>query len=92
MVSEYIGRNWLLWLAIDDAPSPQSGRAYIERNSIAFLSTPLKKDAQSSGWLGNFSSRIEIKGSGLWNVDHVSQQYDPEFLDSFERYVERTIK
>ena len=80
LVSEYMGSNWLLWLAINDVPSPLSYRANIEKNSIALLSNPLRKDVQSSGWLGNYSSRNEIRGSGLWNVDHMGQQYCPEFF------------
>ncbi|QLH74549.1 MAG: hypothetical protein HPY73_03220 [Methanomassiliicoccales archaeon] len=91
LVSNYIGKTRLLWLSIEDAPSPISDRAYIEKQAIALLSNPLNRDRPTSGWLGNYSPRNEIKSSGLWNVDHVSVNYEPKFLDVFEKYVKKSI-
>jgi hypothetical protein len=90
-VSAYIGECSLLWLAIEDAPSPKSNRAFIEEHSIALLANHSDKDRPSKDWLGNFSPRFEIRRSGLWNVNHVNRPYDPEFLDALEKYVQKTI-
>jgi hypothetical protein len=58
-VSEFIGRMWFQWLAIDDEPGPNSQRGYVERNAIALLSNfnrpPL--DPPSKTWLGRYSHR-----------------------------------
>jgi len=37
-VTEYVGALPVLWLAVDDEPSPESDRAYIERNALALVS------------------------------------------------------
>ncbi len=76
----------LLWLAVEDDPGPQSHRAYIERNVIALLAGakgPL--DPPSEGWLGRHSPRVPIRQGGLWNLDHVGDSYDPEFLEILKR-------
>ena len=36
---------------------------------------------RSDEWLGNDSPNKKIRQSGLWNVDHVDESYDPAFLD-----------
>lgn len=90
LVSNVIGAMSVLWLDVDDVPGPQSMRAYIERNSIALLSNRLcPRDKPSEGWLGRFSSRDEIRRSGLWNLNFVQTDYDASFLDTFETYVEK---
>lgn len=94
LVSEHIGQMPFLWLGIDDLPGPYSIRGYIERNSIGLLSNYSKKiqiDKYSNTWLGNHTTgrnADKIHGSGLWNVKHVGDGYDPEFLDVLEKYVE----
>jgi len=88
-VSEYLGRMPFLWLNVPDRAGPDSDRAYIERNSIGLLSNccdPL--DTPSDTWLGRYRSSEEIRGSGLWNVNHVRYSYDRRFLKGFERYVD----
>jgi len=91
MVSEYIGKMKLLWLAIDDDPSATSDRSYIERNSIALLAGNNGfLDPPSEMWLGKFSPNPFVKKSGLWNVNYVNDSYDPQFLDVFKQYVEIT--
>jgi hypothetical protein len=91
-VSEYLGSMSLLWLAIEDVPSSVSDRAFIERNTIALLSNrerPL--DPPSASWLGHWSTRPSIRNSGLWNIRHIDEDYDPRFLKIFEEYVNVTL-
>jgi hypothetical protein len=38
-------------------------------------------------WLGRHSVRKEIRESGLWNLKHVTEAYDPSFLDALEAHV-----
>jgi hypothetical protein len=89
-VSRVIRAMPFLWLAIDDEPGPNSLRGLIERNTIALLSNygrvPL--DAPSPSWLGRFWDRERVRGSGLWNQNHVEEDYDRGFLDVFERLVD----
>ncbi|RQG88840.1 hypothetical protein EA462_10590 [Natrarchaeobius halalkaliphilus] len=82
-VSEYIRDLPFLWIHVDDEPSPQSDRSYIERNAIALVSNYRKDslDPRSGGWLGRDSPRSEISDSGLWNINHVGEEYDTAFLD-----------
>lgn len=91
-VSDYIRDLPFLWVAIDDEPGPDSDRAYIEQNAIALVSnynkTPI--DARDNSWIGRHSPSQEIQESGLWNVNHVEERYNPEFLSRLEKYVEDT--
>lgn len=84
-VSAVIGRMPFLWLAVEDEPGPDSLRAMIERNAIALLSNFGKEtiNPPSQSWLGRFSDREKVRGSGLWNQDHVDDCYDPIFLSIF---------
>ena len=83
LVSKTIGEMPILWLAITDDPGPESLRGYIERNAIALLSNYNKPpiDAPSPHWLGNHCNREKVRHSGLWNQNHVDEDYDPTFLD-----------
>lgn len=84
-VTKLIGSMRVLWVDVPDAPSPDSNRAFIERNSIALLSNHLSPlDAASANWLGCDSAREDIRLSGLWNLNHVRETYHPEFLDVFD--------
>ena len=93
-VSEYIRDLPFLWVDVDDEPSPQSDRAYLERNTIALTSNYQKEslDARDSCWLGRHSPRDEISDSGLWNIKHVEEQYETAFLDRLAEAVEETIE
>lgn len=92
-VSSYIGQMTVLWIEIPDEPSPLSVRAIIERNAIALLSNNLAPlDPASSSWLGHYSPRSSIRRSGLWNLNHVEQDYDPRFLDLLDESVERSLR
>jgi hypothetical protein len=91
-VSEYIRELPFLWIHVDDEPGPESDRAYIERNAIALVSNfecePI--DPRDEGWVGQLSRCEEIRRSGLWNVNHVDEEYDPSFLNRLEMAVEET--
>jgi hypothetical protein len=88
-VSKYIRSMPFLWLDIGDEPGPESIRGYIERNSIAILSNINGDsiDAPSSDWLGQYCDRTRVGESGLWNNNHVDEQYDPNFLDTLKSLV-----
>lgn len=97
LVSEYIGNMRFLWLNVDDEPSKESHRGFIERNAIALLAgengqSPL--DAGSSTWLGQYSDREKIRLSGLWNLDYIGSpdkviSYNPAFLGVLRQYMDR---
>ncbi|URK16578.1 hypothetical protein M9H61_13595 [Thalassospira sp. GO-4] len=88
-VSAVIAEMPFLWLPIEDKPGPDSLRGLIERNSIALLSnhqrTPI--NPPSKNWLGYSCDRERVKTSGLWNQNHVTEQYEPQFLQVFEKLV-----
>ena len=92
MVSTYIGKMRVVWLAVGDEASPLSDRAYMERNSIGLLAGqegPI--DPPSPSWLGNYAPNASIRNSGLWNVRHVDYDYDPQFIDVLDKYVKVTL-
>ena len=83
-VSAHINQMPFLWLNINDEPGPSSVRGCIERNAIALLSNYAKKpkiDPPSMNWLGNLAWRDKIREAGLWNVNHVDEEYNSSFLD-----------
>lgn len=88
-VSEYIGEMQVAWLEVPDEASADSDRGYLERNFISLLTGPTGPlDLPSSQWLGRWSTREAVANSGLWNVNHVYETYDPAALDVFEQYIE----
>jgi hypothetical protein len=99
-VSEYIGNMQLLWLNVDDEPSKDSHRSFIERNAIALLAgadgqSPV--DTPSAAWLGQYSDHDRIRLSGLWNLDYIGSpdkpiQYEPTFLDVIRQYLDKIYK
>ena len=91
-VSEYIRELPFLWVDVDDEPGTTSDRAYIERNAIALVSNSEKEsiDPRSNEWLGTHHPNRKIRRSGLWNVNHVDESYDPVFLDRLESVVGET--
>lgn len=94
-VSEYIRAMPFLWLSVYDAPGPESLRGYIERNSIALLSnynTPDSPiDLSNHDWLGRWSNRDVIRRSGLWNVNHVTEFYEHDFLSQLDMLVSKML-
>jgi hypothetical protein len=91
-VSKYIRRQPFLWINVDDKPSKNSERARLEQNIIALLSNFDKEavDPRSKDWLGNDSPKKEIRKSGLWNVNHVGENYSSDFLKLLEKKVGQT--
>lgn len=90
-VSRTIGAMPFLWLAVEDAPGPDSLRGYLEHNAIALLSEyrPPRLDPPSESWLGLHCERGRVRPSGLWNTNHVDDPYDPAFLEELERLIDR---
>lgn len=88
-VSQVIRYMPFLWLAVDDPPGKESDRKVIEANAIGLLSNlgrpPI--DPPSPDWLGHSASHTAVCGSGLWNVDHVDEAYNPNFLTLLEQYI-----
>jgi hypothetical protein len=91
-VSRYIGDMPFLWVEIDDEPGPTSRRQEVESNLLALLSNADKPgiDPPSNAWLGHHSDRAAIRDSGLWNMNHVYESYDPASLDLLEFQIRST--
>jgi hypothetical protein len=89
-VSSYIGAMPFLWVAVEDPPGPGSDRGIIEAGAIALLSNLDRKpiDPPSGSWLGRRSARDVIRRSGLWNVNHVADASNRDFLAVLERWVD----
>ena len=88
-VSDSIRDRPFLWLEVDDEPGPDSDRAYLERNLITLVSNFKKEsiDPRADDWLGHHSPLPELRESGLWNVDHVDDEYVPAVLDRLQSYI-----
>ena len=88
-VSAYIGQMPFLWLEAADAAGPDSERGRVERNAIALLShaRSAAADAPSPQWLGAHSDRPLVRAAGLWNNNHVKEDYDEAFLDALATLV-----
>ncbi len=84
-VSHHIGAMPFLWLSVPG----RADRGYLESNSIALLSCLTGgPDLPSASWLGRYAERAEIRGSGLWNVHHVTGHYEPRFLQRLAQLVD----
>lgn len=91
IVSSHIRAMPFIWLKIDDDSGPESDRGFIEKNSIALLSNYKQVnniDPASPSWLGRYAWNDKVRLSGLWNVEHVDENYNPKFLELLKRYVE----
>ncbi len=88
-VSHHIRAMPFLWLNVGDEPGPRSERGTIERHAIALLSGYREPalDPPSTGWLGRSSDRSRVRRSGLWNNNHVDEDYAPSFLDTMEKRI-----
>lgn len=88
-VSEYIGNMTFLWISILDPPGPNSLRRNIEVGAISLLSNYAREaiDPASKSWLGRYSPSDKVRGSGLWNSNHVDESLDPNFLDTLEKTI-----
>lgn len=95
IVSQYIREMKVLWIEANDEPSKNSVRKFIERNSIALLSNHKQQveiDPFSSLWLGKYSRQAKVRLSGLWNSDHVDEDYNPAFLGTFRDLVQQMAR
>jgi len=88
-VTQYIGKLPFLYLNIPDEAGIDSDRGFIERNSIALLSTYHTEQLAASNklWLGSHSQREKVRRSALWNNNHVRDNYDEAVLDVFEKFI-----
>ena len=88
-VSEYMADMTLLFVSIPDASAPDNMRGIIKSSTIALLSgyRESSPDKPGSNWLGNYSTRERVQRSGLWNNEHVDKDYDPAFLNHFEKFI-----
>jgi hypothetical protein len=90
-VSKYLTELYVLLIAVPGEPKKNNDRAYLEQNLIALLSNACKPlDPPSCEWLGLNSAKPEIRKSGLWNVNHVEQHFDPQYLEVLDYYVSVT--
>jgi len=90
-VSRHIGAMPFLWLAVPDGLDGGNSRAFLECNSIALLSKRTGGvDSPTMGWLGHHAISLKVRQSGLWNVNHVDEHYDPATLATLATLVERT--
>ncbi|MEV7044420.1 hypothetical protein [Amycolatopsis sp. NPDC051061] len=90
MVSNHIGRMPFLWLNVPTSADGTSQRGYIERNSIGLLSNQLSsQDPPGPVWLGHHAASLKVRASGLWNVNHVEEDYEPEFLTLMRGLIKR---
>ena len=88
-VSRHIRAMPFLWLDVGDEPGPASERGTIERNAIALLSGDRETalDSPSADWFGHSSDRCRVRRSGLWNNNHVDEEYTPSFLDAMQKRI-----
>lgn len=95
-VSEYIREMPFLWIVADDEPGVSSIRSVIERNAIALLSchrlASNNADPPSPDWLGHHCRSEKVRRSGLWNVNHIDDAYDPEFLELLADFAKQTTR
>jgi len=90
-VSKYLAELYVLLIAVPGESDKNNDRAYLEQNLIALVSNACKPlDPPSCEWLGLNSAKLEIRKSGLWNVNHVEQRFDPAYLNVLEYYVSLT--
>jgi hypothetical protein len=91
-VSQYLGALLVSVIDVPGDASKDNERAYLEQNLIALLSNDYRPlDPPSHGWLGAFSDKVEIRRSGLWNVNHTAQAYQASFLSMLEYYIDHTL-
>lgn len=91
-VSAYLATMAVLWVPVDDEPGPGSDRRRIEAGAIAALSNLSNPaaDPPTPEWLGNHATRPAIRGSGLWNVNHVEGPLTGDFLPVLARWAKAT--
>lgn len=87
-VSDYLSRLQVIVVPVLDESGPQSFRGFVERNSIALLSTEGRRaHPPSARWLGHCAPSKDITQSGLWNVRHVRDGVADDFLERLGQLV-----
>jgi len=90
-VSAYISQMPVLWLEVPSRADGTSDRGLVEATVIALLSRAAGGvDRASAGWLGHHAPNQAIADSGLWNVRHVRDGYDPMVLECLAGYIQQT--
>ncbi|WP_312622172.1 hypothetical protein [Haloarcula sp. 1CSR25-25] len=90
-VTEYIEALPFLYVNVSGEPGPESDRATIEASTIAMVSH-YRRTANPADldWLGYHSPKPEIYRSGLWNIQHISELFDPSVISLLDEYVDET--
>lgn len=90
-VSAYLRNLLVVYVPIPDPAGPESLRAFVERNAIALLASEGRRiDPPTAEWLGRDSPSTAISSSGLWNVAHVGELVDSDFIGVFGRLASAT--
>ena len=94
MVSRRILHMRIVCLPIDDAPGPDSLRAYVQHNCVALLNAREGEgqDSPSVHWLGHHSPRESVRRSGLWTDRLPDRKVDPRFFDVLRKLVEGDVR
>lgn len=89
-VTEVIGKMLFLWLGVKDLPGSESDRGLIEKGVLSIAGSSYARETMplSDNWLGRYSARQIIRESGLWNVVHVDDSFDPLRFAAFERWLD----
>jgi hypothetical protein len=58
-------------------------------NATAAATGTVTSPQASPGWLGHHAIPGQIRQSGLWNVEHVTQPCDPDFLHALEQLIQQ---
>lgn len=88
-VSDYLSRLLVTYVPIVDAAGPASLRGFVERNAIGVLTAEGGRwNGPSKAWLGQYSPNSAVRAGGLWNVRHVGEALDVDFIKTLERLVE----
>ena len=74
-VTQVLRAMSVAWVVTSNAARIERKR--IERNLIGLLSSA---DSPSTAWLGSWHSHEKIRGSGLWNIEHVGGNYDSDTI------------
>ena len=86
-VTRYLADLLVTYVPVLDDPGPNSMRGFVERNAIGMLSDRRLGSAATAGWLGRHAPAKAVRESGLWNVRHIGDPVDDEFMEALERLV-----
>lgn len=91
-VSRYIRSLPFLYVSIPGEPEPGNDRDRIESNSIAMVSHFRRANPRlyKNDWVGHESPKPEIHQTGLWNIDHVTDDFSPAVVAELNDYIDRT--